>query len=91
MSDSFSVKETMKKLSMPDKIKLLTGQVRQGLQTPDWDINGSFFCQGWWHTESIPEAGIPSMRLSDGVFFIFQTVILHSLYFRPKWRSRYSL
>lgn len=22
--------------------------------------------KGWWHTESIPESGIPSMRLSDG-------------------------
>jgi beta-glucosidase len=22
--------------------------------------------KGWWHTESIPEAGIPSMRMSDG-------------------------
>lgn len=22
--------------------------------------------KGWWHTESIPDAGIPSMRFSDG-------------------------
>lgn len=21
---------------------------------------------GWWHTEPVPEAGIPSMRMSDG-------------------------
>jgi beta-glucosidase len=22
--------------------------------------------KGWWHTESIPDVGIPSMRFSDG-------------------------
>ena len=23
--------------------------------------------KGWWHTEDVPEFGIPSMRMSDGV------------------------
>lgn len=22
--------------------------------------------KGWWHTEPVPEVGIPSMRMSDG-------------------------
>ncbi|KAK7695389.1 hypothetical protein QCA50_000025 [Cerrena zonata] len=44
---TFDVEETLEKLSLPQKIKLLAGL-------------------GWWHTEPIPEAGIPSVRMSDG-------------------------
>ncbi|KAG5718830.1 putative beta-glucosidase I [Termitomyces sp. T112] len=47
MSTEFDVDATLAKLSLPNKIKLLTGL-------------------GWWHTEPVPEAGVPSMRLSDG-------------------------
>ncbi|KAJ7752775.1 glycoside hydrolase family 3 protein [Mycena maculata] len=42
-----NIEETLTKLSLPQKMKLLCGS-------------------GWWHTEAIPEAGIPAMRLSDG-------------------------
>ncbi|KAJ6628953.1 glycoside hydrolase family 3 protein [Mycena sp. CBHHK59/15] len=41
------VDETLAKLTIPQKIKLLSGS-------------------GWWHTEAIPEAGVPAMRMSDG-------------------------
>ncbi|KAG6850899.1 hypothetical protein H0H93_006725 [Arthromyces matolae] len=47
MAAEFDVEATLAKLSLPNKIKLLTGL-------------------GWWHTEPIPEAGVPSIRLSDG-------------------------
>ncbi|KAF9464848.1 glycoside hydrolase family 3 protein [Collybia nuda] len=47
MATGIDVEATLAKMTLPNKIKLLTGL-------------------GWWHTESIPEAGIPSMRLSDG-------------------------
>ncbi|KAG6861560.1 hypothetical protein C0995_014856 [Termitomyces sp. Mi166 len=47
MSTEFDVDATLAKLSLPNKIKLLTGL-------------------GWWHTEPVPEAGVPSIRLSDG-------------------------
>ncbi|KAJ7241955.1 glycoside hydrolase family 3 protein [Mycena haematopus] len=41
------VDQTLAKLSISQKIKLLSGS-------------------GWWHTEAIPEASIPPMRMSDG-------------------------
>ncbi|KAK0243159.1 glycoside hydrolase family 3 protein [Armillaria nabsnona] len=44
---TFNVDETLSKLTLSDKLKLLTGL-------------------GWWHTEAIPHANIPSMRMSDG-------------------------
>ncbi|KAF5388345.1 hypothetical protein D9615_000633 [Tricholomella constricta] len=47
MSTEFDVEGTLSLLSLPNKIKLLTGQ-------------------GSWHTEAVAEAGVPSMRLSDG-------------------------
>ncbi|KAG6817888.1 hypothetical protein H0H87_001720 [Tephrocybe sp. NHM501043] len=47
MSSEFDVEATLSKLSLPNKIKLLTGL-------------------GWWHTEPVPESGVPSIRLSDG-------------------------
>lgn len=25
-----------------------------------------YYYQGWWHTEAIPEAGVPPVRISDG-------------------------
>ncbi|KAI0321982.1 glycoside hydrolase family 3 protein [Amylostereum chailletii] len=46
-TSTFDVQETLSKLTMPQKVKLLAGK-------------------GWWHTEPIPEAGVPSMRMSDG-------------------------
>ncbi|KAF8663458.1 hypothetical protein AX16_001028 [Volvariella volvacea WC 439] len=46
-STTFDVKEKLSQLTIPQKIKLLTGL-------------------GWWQTEPIPEAGIPSIRMSDG-------------------------
>ncbi|KAI0775382.1 glycoside hydrolase family 3 protein [Irpex lacteus] len=47
MTSTFDVEATLKKLSLPNKIKLLTGQ-------------------GWWHTEPVPESGVPAIRTSDG-------------------------
>ncbi|KAG6832171.1 hypothetical protein H0H92_004902 [Tricholoma furcatifolium] len=47
MPADIDVEATLSKLSLPNKIKLLTGL-------------------GWWNTEPVPEAGIPSLRLSDG-------------------------
>ncbi|KAJ2927902.1 hypothetical protein H1R20_g9210, partial [Candolleomyces eurysporus] len=44
---SLDIEEVISKLTLSQKIKLLTGL-------------------GWWHTEPIPSAGIPSMRFSDG-------------------------
>jgi beta-glucosidase len=41
------VDQTLAKLNISQKIKLLCGS-------------------GWWHTEAIPEAGVPGMRMSDG-------------------------
>ncbi|KAJ7180401.1 glycoside hydrolase family 3 protein [Mycena crocata] len=41
------IEQTLAKLTLPQKIKLLCGS-------------------GWWHTEAIPEAGVPAMRMSDG-------------------------
>ncbi|PPQ78230.1 hypothetical protein CVT25_015549 [Psilocybe cyanescens] len=46
-SADFDVVAVLAKLTLPQKIKILTGL-------------------GWWHTEPIPEAGVPSLRLSDG-------------------------
>src|SRR5882762_10437821 len=31
--------------------------------------------KGWWHTESIPDIGIPSMRLSDGDLVFYPTEV----------------
>jgi hypothetical protein len=50
MSNGLSIEESLNKLTMPDKIKLLAGL-------------------GMWHTQPIPDASIPSMRMSDGLFF----------------------
>ncbi|KAI0340912.1 glycoside hydrolase family 3 protein [Trametopsis cervina] len=47
MATTFDVEDTLAKLSLASKIKLLTGQ-------------------GWWHTEAIPESGVPAIRMSDG-------------------------
>ncbi|KDR84011.1 hypothetical protein GALMADRAFT_236587 [Galerina marginata CBS 339.88] len=44
---NFDVNATLAKLSLQQKIKLLSGL-------------------GWWHTEPVLEAGVPSMRFSDG-------------------------
>ncbi|RXW24715.1 hypothetical protein EST38_g1191 [Candolleomyces aberdarensis] len=44
---SSDIEDIISKLTLSEKIKLLTGL-------------------GWWHTEPIPSAGIPSMRFSDG-------------------------
>ncbi|KAI0070502.1 glycoside hydrolase family 3 protein [Panus rudis PR-1116 ss-1] len=45
--DNFHVEEALGRLSVAQKIKLLTGL-------------------GWWHTEPIPQHGVPSVRMSDG-------------------------
>ncbi|PPQ71098.1 hypothetical protein CVT24_009849 [Panaeolus cyanescens] len=45
--EQLDIKATLAKLTIPQKIKLLTGL-------------------GWWSTEPVPEAGIPSIRMSDG-------------------------
>ncbi|TFK64048.1 glycoside hydrolase family 3 protein [Pluteus cervinus] len=47
MSNVLNVEETLGKLTLAQKIKLLGGL----------DV---------WHTEPVPEAGVPSMRFSDG-------------------------
>ncbi|RDB19825.1 putative beta-glucosidase I [Hypsizygus marmoreus] len=47
MATEFDVEATLAKLSLPNKIKLLSGL-------------------GWWHTQPVPEAGLQSMRFSDG-------------------------
>lgn len=46
----------------------------------------------WWHTEDIPEHGIPSMRLSDGMWRVIVVLQVSNLItHRPQWCSRHTM
>ncbi|KAF5363750.1 hypothetical protein D9756_000198 [Leucocoprinus leucothites] len=47
MATEFNVEAALAKLTVSDKIRLLTGL-------------------GWWNTEPVSQAGVPSIKLSDG-------------------------
>ncbi|KAF9448233.1 glycoside hydrolase family 3 protein [Macrolepiota fuliginosa MF-IS2] len=47
MAVNFDIESVLTKLTVADKVKLLSGL-------------------GWWNTEPIPRAGVPSIKLSDG-------------------------
>jgi beta-glucosidase len=75
MATTFNVEETLAKLSLPNKIKLLTGRASV-LTMPIKDVyTNSMLYQGWWHTEAIPEADVPSIRTSDGMYALYNLLI----------------
>ena len=69
-TSTLDIDATLAKLSLPQKIKLLTGLVSRSSTSIRADCFGNeltlIALQGWWHTEPVPQAGIPSMRFSDG-------------------------
>ena len=59
------VEKVLSQLTIPEKVKLLTGTVSACMHNNL--LPTDIISQGWWHTTSLPAKGIPAVRFSDGM------------------------
>ena len=67
MAPTLDIDKVLSELSLPEKVKLLTGDVslvaEDGIRAWADDVRAG---QGLWHTVAYPEKGVPAVRMTDG-------------------------